>query len=54
MNDNGKDNDCYHCGFYDWDSEGCTCPHSDRWYAGACATATEEDFMDATEVIDNG
>lgn len=39
-------NDCNHCGFYDWEMGGCTCPHSDRWYAGACATATEADFID--------
>ena len=25
-------NECYTCGF--WDSDyGCTCPHSDMWYA---------------------
>lgn len=25
-------NECYHCGFSDEDY-GCTCPHSDKWYA---------------------
>lgn len=39
------DCDCNECDF--WDNElGCTCPDGDRWYAGACATATEEDFED--------
>ena len=39
------DCDCNKCDF--WDNElGCTCPDSDRWYAGACATATEEEFRD--------
>lgn len=41
--------DCYHCGFYDYEAGGCTCPHYDRWYAGACATATEDDFIDVKE-----
>lgn len=26
-------NECYECDFWDSDREGCTCPHSDRWYA---------------------
>lgn len=39
------DCDCNKCDF--WDNElGCTCPDGDRWYAGACATATEEEFRD--------
>ena len=39
------DCDCNKCDF--WNNElGCTCPDGDRWYAGACATATEEEFRD--------
>ena len=25
--------ECYECGFWDSEREGCTCPHSDKWYA---------------------
>ena len=36
MNGRAKMNDtnpCIKCGFWDSDYEGCTCPHSDKWYA---------------------
>lgn len=26
-------NECYGCGFWDSERDGCTCPHSDKWYA---------------------
>lgn len=26
-------NKCLRCGFWESDYEGCTCPHSDKWYA---------------------
>lgn len=26
-------NECYYCGFYDQEREGCTCPSTDMWYA---------------------
>ena len=25
--------ECYYCGFYDQEREGCTCPSTDMWYA---------------------
>ena len=25
--------ECYKCGFWDSEREGCACPHSDKWYA---------------------
>ena len=25
--------ECYSCGFWDSDIEGCTCPSTDMWYA---------------------
>lgn len=26
-------NECYNCGFWDSEREGCTCPSYDKWYA---------------------
>lgn len=32
--------DCYKCGFWDFDREGCTCPAPDRAYACLIVTKT--------------
>ena len=26
-------NECYYCGFWDSDYEGCTCPPEEKWFA---------------------
>ena len=39
--------ECYKCGFWDSDQEGCTCPSVDKWYACPLEPEpTEEDFAD--------
>ncbi len=38
-------NECYNCGFWDSDYEGCTCPSVDKWYACPLEPEpTEKDF----------
>lgn len=39
--DDGRMNECYQCGFNDEDY-GCTCPHSDKWYACPIEAKKEE------------
>lgn len=39
-------NECYNCGFNDEDY-GCTCPHSDKWYA--CPIEAKKENIQALE-----
>lgn len=41
-------NECYSCGFNDEDY-GCTCPHSDKWYACPIENKKPENVNDLKE-----
>ena len=42
---------CYSCGFYDCDSESCTCPSSDMWYACPIESEKPENIKAMDEYI---
>ena len=43
--------ECYTCGFNDEDY-GCTCPHSDKWYACPIENKKPENIQELKDFVD--
>ena len=42
-------NECYNCGFWDSDREGCACPSYEMWYACPIESAKPENQKELEE-----
>ena len=44
--------ECYTCGFWDSDREGCACPSTDMWYACPVESAKPENQEELREMAE--